>query len=93
MESTIKNRTLTLEYYRPHEMACLKEGDHVLHYGNNWDFHAGCHGTAKRFADGSRINFSDVWDDSIRYPDAVAKMIAAKIGADIVIVERTEPFP
>jgi hypothetical protein len=93
MENASEQRTLTIEYYWPHSMACLREGDHVLRYGNLWDFHAGCNGPVLRFADGTKIDFRDEWHDDIRRPDTLAKMVADRIGASIVTVDRDTPFP
>ena len=88
-----KQRKLTLWLHEDHEMASLNEGRHVLHFGNYWDFHAGCHGTEMVFADGTVIDFAKEWDeDNIRRPHAVAYMVAAKIGAAVEVKYRTTPF-
>jgi hypothetical protein len=85
-------RKLTLWLYEPHEMAELKDGNHTLHFGNYWDFHAGCHGTEMRFADGSTIDFDEEWTDEINQPWSVAKMVADKIGAVVITKRRKTPF-
>ena len=87
-----KRRKLTLWIHEPYEMAALKEGNHVLHIGNYWDFHAGCYGTEMIFADGSSIDFKKEWTEHIRRPLAVAHMVANKIGADVVVKYRKTPF-
>jgi hypothetical protein len=87
-----KARVLTLWLYEPHEMAELKEGRHTLHLGNYWDFHAGCSGSVMIFADGTRIDFKKEWNETIRRPLPVANMVAAKIGATVVIKHRKTPF-
>jgi len=85
-------RKLTLWLHEGHEMADLREGNHSLHYGNYWDFHAGCMGTEIVFADGSVIDFADSWTGEIRRPHRMAQMVADKIGAELVIKIRKPPF-
>lgn len=85
-------KKLTLWLYPPHEMALLKDKDKWLHFGNYWDFHAGCHGTVKTFADGTIIDFKNEWNDYIKGPSAVAAMIAKKINATVVVKIRKTPF-
>jgi hypothetical protein len=87
-----KKRKLTLWFYEPHDMACLKEGRKELFLGNFWDFHAGCMGTEFEFADGTVINFDKQWTENIRSPLSVAQMVANEIGATIEIKHRKTPF-
>lgn len=85
-------RKLTLWLHEETEMAALMEGRHVLHLGNYWDFHAGCHGPIMRFADGTDVDFSVEWTDDIRRPLRVAEMVAEKIGATVTVKYRKTPF-
>ena len=88
----MSKRKLTLWLHQPSDMADLKEGKHSLHFGNEWDFHAGCMGTKMFFADGSVIDFKKEWTEDIRRPKQVAEMVAEKIGAEIVVKYRKTPF-
>ena len=85
-------RKLTLWLYEPDEMADLREGDHTLHFGNYWDFHAGCSGTVMQFKDGTEIDFKKEWHNGIRRPREVAEMVAKKIGAEVLVKHKKTPI-
>jgi hypothetical protein len=87
-----KQRKLTLWLHEKSKMASLKEGRFQLHFGNYWDFHAGCYGTKMLFADGSEIDFEAVWHEGIRRPWSVAEMVAKRIGATVETKFRKTPF-
>jgi hypothetical protein len=87
-----KQRKLTLWLHEEYEMAALMEGRYILHLGNYWDFHAGCHGSVMLFADGTKIDFDKEWTDEINRPWSVAEMVAEKIGATVETKCRKTPF-
>lgn len=84
-------KKITVELYEPHEMAQIRVGREVVHLGNYWDFHAGCHGPIKHIG-GKRVDFSKEWTEDIRRPVPVAHMIAAKIGGEVVVKHRKTPI-
>lgn len=73
-------------------MAEIREGVHRLCLGNYWDFHAGCSGTQVRFKDGTIIDFKDEWPRNLSMPTFIAKMIADRIGATLVMKQRKTPI-
>lgn len=87
-----KCKKITLWVHEESEMASLQDGKKVLHFGNYWDFHAGCYGTEITFSDGTTIDFYKEWTDDIRSPMDVAEMVAKKIGANIVVKKRKTQF-
>lgn len=88
----MKPKTITVELYPPNEMARILVGREVVHLGNYWDFHSGCHGPVMLIG-GKKVDFGKEWHESIRRPVPVAHMIAAKIGGKVVVKTRKTPFP
>ena len=74
------------------EMAEISQGGEQLDYGNFWDFHPGCSGT-KFLINGKWVDLNKQWNESIRGPEAVAKMVAKAAGAKLIIKKHQRKSP
>lgn len=81
--------SLILKTYAPHSMAFIYEDDTLVYVGNNWDFHAGCCGTKLNIG-GKRVDFKDVWNEDIRSPVSVVKMISEKMNIPYTVERLTD---
>lgn len=87
----MKKRHLTLELYKPSEMARLMDGRHEIFLGNYWDFHAGCHGTELIMRDGKTIDLKDEWISN--RPFGLASLLTKKLGYEpFVVIDRKTPI-